>query len=153
MIWKIYSNFGDVELCFGKFYPFCDATFPQLTCIIRTRLNHEEMRFLDFIRTLLPSPPSTLILSLLRRGGGHPTCRRGSLMGPFLRHRYQNSQGQAHCRCRKIIKTLLPSPLHTLLVLLLRKGGGTLYLQEMESDAPISQTSLPELLRTGSLPP
>ena len=98
MIWKIYSNFGDVELCFGKFYPFCDATFPQLTCIIRTRLNHEEMRFLDFIRTLLPSPPSTLILSLLRRGGGHPTCRRG------------------------------------------------------ESDGPISQTSLPEFSRTGSLP-
>ena len=115
MIWKIYSNFGDVELFFGKFYPFCDPTFPQLTCIIRTRLNHEEVRFLDFIRTLLPSPPSTLILSLLRRGRGHPTCRRGSLMGPFLRHRYQNSQGQAHCRCRKIIKTLLPSPLHTLL--------------------------------------
>ena len=152
MIWKIYSNFGDVELCFGKFYPFCDATFPQLTCIIRTRLNHEEMRFLDFIRTLLPSPPSTLILSLLGRGG-HPTCRRGSLMGPFLRHRCLNSQGQAHCRCRRIIKTLLPSPFYTLLVLLLRKGGGTLYLQERESDAPISQTSLPELLRTGSLPP
>lgn len=98
MIWKIYSNFGDVELCFGKFYPFCDATFPQLTCIIRTRLNHEEMRFLDFIRTLLPSPPSTLILSLLRRGGGTP------------------------------------------------------YLQERESDGPISQTSLPEFSRTGSLP-
>ena len=97
MIWKIYSNFGDVELCFGKFYPFCDATFPQLTCIIRTRLNHEEMRFLDFIRTLLPSPPSTLILSLLRR-------------------------------------------------------GGTPYLQERESDGPISQTSLPEFSRTGSLP-
>lgn len=98
MIWKIYSIFGDVELCFGKFYPFCDATFPQLTCIIRTRLNHEEMRFLDFIRTLLPSPPSTLILSLLRRGGGTP------------------------------------------------------YLQERESDGPISQTSLPEFSRTGSLP-
>lgn len=97
MIWKVYSNFGDAELCFGKFYPFCDVTFPQFTCIIRTRLNHEEMRFLDFIRTLLPPPPSTLILSLLR-------------------------------------------------------GGGTPYLQERESDGPISQTSLPELSRTGSLP-
>lgn len=97
MIWKVCSNFGDAELCFGKFYPFCDVTFPQFTCIIRTRLNHEEMRFLDFIRTLLPPPPSTLILSLLR-------------------------------------------------------GGGTPYLQERESDGPISQTSLPELSRTGSLP-
>lgn len=98
MIWKVCSNFGDAELCFGKFYPFCDVTFPQFTCIIRTRLNHEEMRFLDFIRTLLPPPPSTLILSLLRGGGGTP------------------------------------------------------YLQERESDGPISQTSLPELSRTGSLP-
>ena len=117
-------------LFFGKFYPFCDATFPQLTCIIWTGLSHEEIKFLDFIITLLPPspslslppPPSTLILSLLRRGE-HPTCRRGSLMGTFLRHRCLNYQGQAHYRCRRIIKTLLPSPLHTLLLLLLRRGG------------------------------
>ena len=150
MIWKIYSNFGDVDLSFGKFYPFCDATFPQLICIICTRLSHEEMKFLDFIKTLL-LPLNTY--PFLTEEGGTPYLQERESDGPISQTSCLNYQGQAHCRRQKNCQNTSPfSPPHTT-PFLTEEEGGTPYLQGRESDAPISQTSLPELLTPGSLPP